>query len=487
MDNINKTNYADIIAKLGAAIQRLSLYDLDHPIIEEAFREPYAYINQFLNNKNVLNIGLVEDGLVVEGIPLDSKNLLIQNFISLLKNNSLYGITLQKGLTEKELIKFGYIMNESDSRKEKTEELKIVLKSANIEHIKVNLVYYAKVTKDQKETIEQRRPPLTKITKESGRAEDLVIANYLMGKVSELKLDNDAFENELLTNPQHISKIIIKIAEGKDEYKELMKDASPSKIVIQCLKRINKYFLESMSMDWNSYKRNLVSLILSLNPELQRSLSTERKTVVDGLSEDNLLKSLILKFEDDVRIDIIVKEYLKHKKLSDDFIEFIKKIIPTQETLKELTSSLIKKLRKSGMASEDIDSLQTTLWQKVATQARILIAEDDENVRKVYKEELEDMGLKVMEAGSGKVALQKIHSGNPDLVVLDIKMPDGHGIQILEKMKSENIFIPVIICTAFEGMKEDFVVKTYPNLTYLVKPVSPQQLVQHIRKSLKKK
>ncbi len=487
MQKNNKTNYSDIISKLGAAIQRLSLYDIDHPIIAESFREPYDSINQSLNTNNVLNIGLVEDRLVVEGIPVDSKNLLTQNFISLLKDNSLHGITIQKGLAKKELIKFCYILKEPESRKEKAEELKSTLKSVNIEHIKLNLVYYAKVTKDQRETIQQRRPPLTKVTTELGRAEDLVIANYLMGNISEEKLDSDAFENELLTNPQYIANIISNINEGKNEYRKLKADASPSKVVIQCLKRINKYFLENMSLDWNTYKKNLVSLILSLSQELQKSLSTERKTIKDGISEDDLLKSLLLRFEDSVRIDIIVKEYLIRKKLSDEFIEFIRKIIPTQDTLKELTPQLIKKLRTSGMSSEDMDSLQTTLWQKVATQARILIAEDDEPVRKVYKDELEDMGFKVLEAGSGKVALQKIKSGNPDLVVLDIKMPEGHGIQILEKMKGENIFIPVIICTAFEGMKEDFVVKTYPNLTYLVKPVSPQQLVQKIRESLKKK
>jgi CheY-like chemotaxis protein len=66
---------------------------------------------------------------------------------------------------------------------------------------------------------------------------------------------------------------------------------------------------------------------------------------------------------------------------------------------------------------------------------KILVVDDDPSIRMLYKEELEDEGYEVIAASSGEEALRLFDEENPDLVTLDILMPDMDGIQVLRKMK----------------------------------------------------
>ena len=86
---------------------------------------------------------------------------------------------------------------------------------------------------------------------------------------------------------------------------------------------------------------------------------------------------------------------------------------------------------------------------------KILVVDDEKNILKLYKAELEDEGYNVVTANSGKEALDVFRQENPDLVTLDIMMPDIDGIQVLRQLKQENPQIPVIMLTAYD-YRDDF-------------------------------
>jgi DNA-binding response OmpR family regulator len=65
-----------------------------------------------------------------------------------------------------------------------------------------------------------------------------------------------------------------------------------------------------------------------------------------------------------------------------------------------------------------------------------------------------------------------------------MKMPGLHGLEVLSHMADKQITTPVIICSAYDQLQDEFVVRTYPNLRYLVKPVAPEALVSSIRELL---
>jgi len=87
---------------------------------------------------------------------------------------------------------------------------------------------------------------------------------------------------------------------------------------------------------------------------------------------------------------------------------------------------------------------------------KVLVVDDEKNIRLLLKEELSDEGYDVVTAESGAVALDIIQNEKPDLVTLDIKMPGEDGLSVLRKIREIEYDLPVIICSAYSVYKSDF-------------------------------
>ncbi len=116
---------------------------------------------------------------------------------------------------------------------------------------------------------------------------------------------------------------------------------------------------------------------------------------------------------------------------------------------------------------------------------RILVVDDEEGLRLLYKEELEDEGASVVLASSGTEALEKIEMGSIDLVLLDIKMPGMDGVEVLRRVKERWKDLPVILCTAYPHYKHDF--GTWASDAYVVKSSDLTELKQTIKEILSKR
>lgn len=113
---------------------------------------------------------------------------------------------------------------------------------------------------------------------------------------------------------------------------------------------------------------------------------------------------------------------------------------------------------------------------------KLLIVDDDINIQRLYKEELEEEGYEVIVASTGKDALELFEKENPDIVSLDILMPDIDGISLLRKMKELKPKIPIIMSTAYD-YRDDFAV--WASEAYIVKSSDLGELKQTIKKLLK--
>jgi len=114
---------------------------------------------------------------------------------------------------------------------------------------------------------------------------------------------------------------------------------------------------------------------------------------------------------------------------------------------------------------------------------KLLIVDDDTNIQRLYKEELEEEGYNVVIAGTGKEALEMFESEHPDIVTLDILMPDIDGISLLRKMKEQRPNIPIIMSTAYD-YRDDFAV--WASEAYIVKSSDLAELKNTIRKLIDK-
>lgn len=112
---------------------------------------------------------------------------------------------------------------------------------------------------------------------------------------------------------------------------------------------------------------------------------------------------------------------------------------------------------------------------------KILIVDDDQHIRRLYKEELEEEGYEVLIAENGLQALELFDKENPDLVTLDILMPDVDGIKLLRQMKEKKPQIPIIMSTAYD-YRDDFAV--WASEAYIVKSAELTDLKEAIKKLL---
>lgn len=106
----------------------------------------------------------------------------------------------------------------------------------------------------------------------------------------------------------------------------------------------------------------------------------------------------------------------------------------------------------------------------------ILVVEDEKNQRILLKRLLKKEGNEPEEAENGNDALIAFDRGDFDLVLLDQRLPDMSGIEVLKKLKEINPIIPVIIITAYANVKDAVKAMKLGAFHYLTKPVNPDEL-----------
>ena len=109
----------------------------------------------------------------------------------------------------------------------------------------------------------------------------------------------------------------------------------------------------------------------------------------------------------------------------------------------------------------------------------ILVVDDEEHILKLYKKELSEEGYQVRTAASGEEALRMVEAESPDMVILDIKLQDQNGLEILGELRKLNKNTPVILSSAYSTYKSDF--QSWLADAYLVKSSNLDELKKKIR------
>lgn len=123
-----------------------------------------------------------------------------------------------------------------------------------------------------------------------------------------------------------------------------------------------------------------------------------------------------------------------------------------------------------------------SLQKERDTMARILVVDDEEHIRFFYSEELSGEGHKVWTVATGHELLKRIRHIRPEVVVLDIKLVDYDGLELLQEIRNQYHDLPVILCTAYDTYKED--PKSIAADYYVVKSFDLVQLKRAIEKAL---
>lgn len=112
----------------------------------------------------------------------------------------------------------------------------------------------------------------------------------------------------------------------------------------------------------------------------------------------------------------------------------------------------------------------------------ILVVDDEEAIRLLYREELSEAGYRVQVAANASEALRMAQEARPDLMTIDIKMPGMDGIELLRNIREIYRDLPIVICTAYGEFKRDF--GTWASDAYVTKSADLAELKGKIRELL---
>jgi len=113
--------------------------------------------------------------------------------------------------------------------------------------------------------------------------------------------------------------------------------------------------------------------------------------------------------------------------------------------------------------------------------ARILVVDDDESIRKVMTTILEEKGYAVDTAENGKEAIEKTYSQFYNLALVDIRLPDMEGTELLPKLKETTPRMVKIIVTGFPSLHNAIEAVNKEANAYLIKPVKVDELLETIQ------
>jgi CheY-like chemotaxis protein len=119
----------------------------------------------------------------------------------------------------------------------------------------------------------------------------------------------------------------------------------------------------------------------------------------------------------------------------------------------------------------------------------VLLVEDNDFIRNMYQLKLAKSNIEVIEAVDGAMALQKISEHKPDVVLLDLMMPNVGGIEVLRELKSRGITpdLPVIVLTNVMDQATIEEARQLGARDYIVKTdLTPSQVLEKISPFLKK-
>lgn len=122
----------------------------------------------------------------------------------------------------------------------------------------------------------------------------------------------------------------------------------------------------------------------------------------------------------------------------------------------------------------------------MSNSKRILIVDDEPNVRLVFRTALESEGHDLAEAANGRDALDWLRTSKADLILLDLQMPETGGMEVLRRLREAGDDTPVVIITAYGSVPDAVRAMKLGAIDFLAKPLTPHALRQVVAEVLER-
>lgn len=118
--------------------------------------------------------------------------------------------------------------------------------------------------------------------------------------------------------------------------------------------------------------------------------------------------------------------------------------------------------------------------------ARVLVVDDEPAITELVSLGLRYEGFEVISAQDGRGALRAVRELRPALVILDVTMPDIDGLEVVRRMRAQNIWMPVIFLTARDAIEDKIAGLTVGGDDYIAKPFSLDELIARVHATVRR-
>jgi two-component system OmpR family response regulator len=120
------------------------------------------------------------------------------------------------------------------------------------------------------------------------------------------------------------------------------------------------------------------------------------------------------------------------------------------------------------------------------TKTRVLIVDDEPNIRDLLTTSLRFAGFEIQTAANGTAAVAAVTESEPDIILLDVMLPDMNGFSVTKKLRSAGIQAPILFLTARDEVEDKITGLTVGGDDYLTKPFSLDEVVARIQAILRR-
>src|SRR5690349_538846 len=124
------------------------------------------------------------------------------------------------------------------------------------------------------------------------------------------------------------------------------------------------------------------------------------------------------------------------------------------------------------------------LSQSAPLTGRVLVVDDNHELRRGFRRILRAAGLEVVEASNGLEATERVAEGRFDAVLSDVRMPDMDGVELLRRIHEHDPDLPVLLISGDPDLKSALKAVEYGALEYLTKPVHREQVQASVARAI---
>lgn len=117
---------------------------------------------------------------------------------------------------------------------------------------------------------------------------------------------------------------------------------------------------------------------------------------------------------------------------------------------------------------------------------KILVVDDETSIVTLLQFNLEQSGFDVVCASNGRQAVEMVHKHSPDLMILDLMLPEKDGLQVCKELRQEKINIPILMLTAKDDEVDKIIGLELGADDYLTKPFSPREVTARVKAILRR-